>query len=86
MVQKLKTIREGMNLLETQTRNCVKFVPRTTESTWIRIISGSGCWSFIGRQKKSGEQQVSLQNPSCIYKGLVAHELTHALGSNFMCF
>jgi hypothetical protein len=27
-----------------------------------------------------GAQQVSLQSPSCVYSGIVAHELMHALG------
>jgi hypothetical protein len=30
--------------------------------------------------KSTGAQQVSLQSPSCVYMGIAAHELMHALG------
>ena len=84
------TILSGMRLIEDQTRingiDCIKFVPRTTEATYLRIFNGQGCWSYVGRQNRAGAQQVSFQKPtatnkaSCIYKGIVAHELLHALG------
>ena len=69
----LNTIFEGMRIIETQTsRNgfsCVRFVPRNNEPTYIRIHNGQGCWSYVGKQKFTGEQLVSFQNPSCVYKG-----------------
>lgn len=39
------------------------------------------CWSYIGRQ--GGSQKISLgvrQQPFCKYKGVIIHELGHALG------
>jgi len=84
------TILSGMRLIEDQTRingkDCIKFVPRNNEATYLRIFNGQGCWSYVGKQNKGGAQQVSLQKPtatnkaSCIHKGIVSHELTHALG------
>jgi len=41
-------------------------------------MSSSGCYSYIGMQ--GGQQTASLQAGSCTYIGIVAHELTHALG------
>jgi meprin B len=79
-----------MTLIEDQTRingrDCIKFVPRTTQATYLRFHSGSGCWSYVGKQAASGAQLISIKIPNsagtsnCAYTGIVAHELTHALG------
>jgi hypothetical protein len=41
----------GMRLIEDQTRinyvDCIKFVPRTTEKSYIKIFSEQGCWSYV---------------------------------------
>lgn len=36
------------------------------------------CWSYFG--KIGGRQQLSLLKNGCMYKGLIQHELNHALG------
>jgi len=40
-----------MQQIESQTRlngkDCIKFVPRNNQDTWIRIINGQGCWSYV---------------------------------------
>uniref|UniRef100_A0A8D8JRS1 Metalloendopeptidase n=1 Tax=Culex pipiens TaxID=7175 RepID=A0A8D8JRS1_CULPI len=60
---------------------CVRFVPRTTEATFLTIDnSPTGCWSYIGRSLNNSYNLVNLQAPSCITTGTVAHELMHALG------
>ena len=74
-----------MRLIEDQTRivgrDCIKFVPRTTEATYLRFHSGAGCWSSIGKQTAPGAQLISIQVPSatatssCAFTGIVAHEL-----------
>ncbi|KAL9697845.1 hypothetical protein quinque_001286 [Culex quinquefasciatus] len=62
-------------------RTCVRFVPYTTESTFVTIgNSGTGCWSYVGRSLNNSYNQVNLQVPSCMTTGTVAHELMHALG------
>ena len=73
-----------MRLIEDQTRingrDCIKFVPRTTEATYLRFHSGSGCWSYVGKQSASGAQLISIKIPNaagssnCAYTGIVAHE------------
>lgn len=88
--QELATIQEGIRWIEDQTRvngrDCIKFVRRTNERTFIRIHSGSGCWSYVGKQTTFGEQLLSLKRPteqdrgSCMSAGTTAHELIHALG------
>ncbi|XP_077320418.1 embryonic protein UVS.2-like [Lithobates pipiens] len=71
----LKTIMDAMEEFETLT--CVRFVPHTTEEDYLNITATDGCSSLIGKQGKS--QVVSLAD-GCIYKGVIQHELDHALG------
>ena len=73
-----------MRLIEDQTRvngkDCVKFSPRTNEATYLRFHSGSGCWSYVGKQNNGGAQLISIQVPNawttsnCAWTGIVAHE------------
>ncbi|GIY95392.1 astacin-like metalloprotease toxin 1 [Caerostris extrusa] len=56
---------------------CIRFVPWTNQRDYIRIFSGIGCWSLIGRN--GGEQKLSL-GQGCVYVGLAIHELGHAAG------
>jgi hypothetical protein len=72
------------------TRDCIKFIPRTTEATYIEVYnSNDGCWSYIGKQRASGKQQLSLQTwngqpgTNCIFPVLIAHEFIHALGYRY---
>ncbi|XP_075137718.1 embryonic protein UVS.2-like [Leptodactylus fuscus] len=65
--------------LETFTSlTCIQFIERTTEKDYLSIYSGSGCWSSIG--KIGGVQQLSLMSGGCMAKGVVQHEIEHALG------
>lgn len=54
----------------------VQFVPRTSETNYVEVISGSGNWSYVGRV--GGKQQLSIYNWS--YQFIIMHELAHALG------
>ncbi|XP_041445755.1 embryonic protein UVS.2-like isoform X2 [Xenopus laevis] len=57
---------------------CVRFVPRTVEPDYVKIINGPGCWSSVG--KTVGAQELSLDSNGCVTKGTAQHELNHALG------
>ncbi|RNA04665.1 Zinc metallo ase nas-4 [Brachionus plicatilis] len=82
-------ILSGMREIEDSTRtngkDCIKFVQRTTETTYLRIFNGDGCWSYVGK-RFTGAQNLSLKIPtkespgSCINIDTVIHELLHALG------
>jgi len=61
-----------------QEKTCIKFVPKTSsDKDSIFIFSGQGCYSPAG--KEGGRQELSLGN-GCIDKGLIQHELIHAIG------
>ena len=63
----------------------VKFVKRTDENNYIRIIKGNGCYSYVGMvgqylpETPFGRQDLSL-GTGCISHGIVEHEFMHALG------
>jgi len=71
-------------LAELSTVSCVKFVPWTDQRDFVRIYSGSGCFSNVGRQ--SLEQTLSLTRyvnattGHCIFRSIVVHEFLHAAG------
>ncbi|XP_042299362.1 astacin-like metalloendopeptidase isoform X2 [Sceloporus undulatus] len=60
------------------TLTCIRFINHTTEHDYINIITGNTCWSYFG--KIGGRQHLGLAKYGCIYKGLIQHELNHALG------
>ncbi|WP_248959097.1 M12 family metallopeptidase [Sphaerisporangium perillae] len=57
---------------------CVRFIPRTGETGYLNIISGRGCYSYVGRVGYR-PQDVSIGN-GCERKGIAIHELLHAIG------
>jgi len=80
----LNIISLAMRQFESQTRSstgvaCIRFVPHTNQPNWIRLISDNGCYSYMGKQN-TGAQAVSLQKNGCVYKGIIIHELMHAIG------
>ncbi|XP_026196444.1 meprin A, alpha (PABA peptide hydrolase), tandem duplicate 2 [Anabas testudineus] len=62
---------------EYRLRSCVDFKPYEGESTYISFTKLSGCWSYVGDDKKG--QNVSI-GERCDNKAIVEHELLHALG------
>ncbi|XP_056419828.1 hatching enzyme 1.2-like [Hyla sarda] len=65
-------------LKEFEVMTCVQFVNRNSESDYLYIQSGSGCWSYIG--KIFGKQTVSLESQSCMVYGVIQHEAMHNIG------
>ncbi|XP_041637600.1 high choriolytic enzyme 1-like [Cheilinus undulatus] len=74
--QELRTISEA--LLSFHTRTCIRFKLRTNQRDYLRIFSGDGCYSYVGRQHRP--QELSISRRGCVNKGTVQHELLHALG------
>ena len=84
-------IYSGMKLIEDSTRvngkDCIKFVQRTTENNYLRIMNNlGGCWSVVGRESAHSNTQalsIDVTRANCAWTGIVAHELIHALGCFF---
>ncbi|NXP46894.1 ASTL metalloendopeptidase, partial [Heliornis fulica] len=72
----IKGIQDAMKEFETLT--CVNFVKRTTERDYLNIKSADGCWANYG--KVGGGQTVSMMKGGCMWRGIIQHELEHALG------
>ncbi|VDN05404.1 unnamed protein product [Thelazia callipaeda] len=59
-------------------RTCVRWVPRSIDDyDYIYIVPDRGCYSMVGRT--GGKQTISL-GTGCIQKGIIMHELMHAVG------
>ncbi|XP_054472302.1 high choriolytic enzyme 1-like [Anoplopoma fimbria] len=57
---------------------CIRFVWRRRQRQYLHFFSGTGCWSYLGRQRTG--QPVSLKKNGCLYTDTVQHEVLHALG------
>ena len=76
-------ILKSMKTIEEKTNGCLRFKPRTTESSYIKIQhTSNGCYSYLGNLNQAG-QVLSLQRPGCVSTGVVMHELLHAAGILF---
>ncbi|XP_065090067.1 zinc metalloproteinase nas-4-like [Ochlerotatus camptorhynchus] len=60
--------------------SCVRFRPKEAKHSNYVLISSqeSGCWSALGMF--GGEQLLNLDPRGCLVKGLIMHQLMHALG------
>ncbi|GLR12248.1 hypothetical protein GCM10007907_10380 [Chitinimonas prasina] len=72
---KRDAIAVGMKLISDNTN--IRFVPRTSETNYVKFVSDGGCWSYVGMIGK--EQPISIGD-GCERSGTVAHEIMHALG------
>ncbi|XP_020483862.2 high choriolytic enzyme 2-like isoform X1 [Labrus bergylta] len=65
-------------LLTFHQSTCIRFMWRRRERNYIYFYSGSGCFSYLGRQNRG--QPISLSQRGCLYLDTVQHEVLHALG------
>lgn len=75
-----KLIRAAMDDLQAYT--CVTFVERTHQQDYVYIVDGDGCSSHLG--KIGDRQEVTLSKEGCFARGIIMHELIHALGYDHM--
>lgn len=76
-----KLVVDAMHELTEASGNCIRFITRQQNHSDFIFITGqlSGCWSDVGRL--GGNQTVSVsRNSDCLTKGVIMHELLHALG------
>lgn len=77
----INLIKSAMSLITEKTSGCITFKPKSAnDSNWIQIKSLEGCWSYVGKWRVPGPQEISLQKNWCTWKGTIVHELTHAIG------
>lgn len=67
-------------IAEFHKHTCIRFKERKNERNWIKFSKDKGCWSYIGRLYwRKGPQNLSL-GQRCNNKGIIMHELMHAIG------
>ncbi|CAG7709682.1 unnamed protein product [Allacma fusca] len=68
-------------MAEISEKTCIRFRRRKGDSNYIFIRDGQGCSSFVGRRGEKIGQEVTLNRAvGCVTKGIVIHELVHAIG------
>lgn len=77
--EEIETILSGIQ--EFHKKSCLRFKPyRQSDPHWVLVTGNeSGCWSAVGMQGDGG-QQLNLNSPKCVEKGVVIHEFLHAAG------
>ncbi|XP_053391810.1 zinc metalloproteinase nas-14-like isoform X2 [Mercenaria mercenaria] len=75
-----QVILDAINEIMAGVNRCIIFVPREKQEDFLYIAGqDSGCSSSVGKQ--GGNQTVSISRASqCVSKGIIMHELLHALG------
>lgn len=74
-------IKSAFKLIELKT--CVNFVEHTGEVDYIKFVHDGGiCASKVGRV--GGAQPIYLDARGCITRGIIQHEIVHALGYDHM--
>ena len=68
-------ILDAMAYIEENTS--IRFEERSNQNAYVKFVTGGGCSSYIGRT--GGSQSITLAN-GCLYRGIISHELFHALG------
>ncbi|GFR68437.1 metalloendopeptidase [Elysia marginata] len=56
---------------------CIRFIEATDHENHVYIDDGRGCYSYVGMT--GGSQTLGLAG-GCRYKGVIAHEIGHAVG------
>uniref|UniRef100_A0AC35TYP4 Metalloendopeptidase n=1 Tax=Rhabditophanes sp. KR3021 TaxID=114890 RepID=A0AC35TYP4_9BILA len=57
---------------------CIRWVPKENSDTdYVYIMPDRGCYSMVGR---TGSRQVLSLGSGCIQKGIIIHEMMHAVG------
>uniref|UniRef100_A0A0N4ZXR2 Metalloendopeptidase n=1 Tax=Parastrongyloides trichosuri TaxID=131310 RepID=A0A0N4ZXR2_PARTI len=57
---------------------CIRWVPKENSDTdYVYIMPDRGCYSMVGRM---GSRQVLSLGSGCIQKGIIIHEMMHAVG------
>lgn len=80
--QKENVIRKAMHGIEAV--SCIQFREYSSPPTslpYLNILSGDGCWSYIGKISGPGVgQELSLRIFRCTRPSVATHEFLHALG------
>ncbi|PIC15179.1 hypothetical protein B9Z55_022254 [Caenorhabditis nigoni] len=66
------------SMQEYASHTCIRWVPKeAADVNYVHIYPDRGCYSMVG--KMGGKQSLSLGS-GCIQKGIILHELMHAVG------
>lgn len=77
--EEVETVLSAMQ--EFHMNSCLRFKPYNESDVDFLFITGnvSGCWSSVGMQGEGG-QVLNVNSPKCVKKGVVIHEMLHAVG------
>ena len=75
---------DHLNHMSSQLDGCITFYDDTEtqlySTDYVEIVSGMGCWSYLGRVTEWDSQKITLHRDYCLSRSIVQHEFMHALG------
>ena len=57
-----------------ESNSSLNFIEQTNQESYLYFTDGSGCHSWVGQQKKTGPQDITLED-TCLYYYTIIHEV-----------
>jgi len=77
-----KAVKEAVAHFNSKLGGCIQIRPkRSGDQSYVRVIKGSGCYSWLGRKQSNQHQTLSL-GFGCYARDTIMHEFIHAFGFN----
>ncbi|XP_048580000.1 zinc metalloproteinase nas-13 isoform X2 [Nematostella vectensis] len=65
-------------MAEWESKTCIRFVKRTTETAYLSFFRGQGCWGHLGHTANY-TSQISIGD-NCDFQYVMSHEIGHSVG------
>ncbi|EDO33955.1 predicted protein, partial [Nematostella vectensis] len=75
---KQECLSTSQSMAEWESKTCIRFVKRTTETAYLSFFRGQGCWGHLGHTANY-KSQISIGD-NCDFQYVMSHEIGHSVG------